>query len=81
MTPGVSRAEVEKRFFQEQIARAQRLYDRPIVTTVEPLGTFWEAEAVHQDFQRTNPANGYCQAIIGPKLAKAREYYRPWLVS
>ncbi|OIJ35693.1 peptide-methionine (S)-S-oxide reductase [Rothia kristinae] len=75
------RDEEEKRFFQEQIARAQRLYDRPIVTTVEPLGTFWEAEAVHQDFQRTNPANGYCQAIIDPKLAKAREYYRPWLVS
>ena len=54
---------------------------RDSVTTVEPLGTFWEAEAVHQDFQRTNPVNGYCQAIIDPKLAKAREYYRPWLVS
>lgn len=75
------RDEEEKRFFEDQIARAQRLYDAPIVTSVEPLQTFWEAEDVHQDFERTNPYNGYCQAIISPKLAKAREYYREWLDS
>lgn len=73
--------EEQKEFFAREIERAQRLYDRPIVTTLEPLGTFWPAEDVHQDFQRTNPANGYCRAIIDPKLAKAREYYRVWLDS
>ena len=75
------RSEQEKQRFAQQIQKAQQLFDRPIVTTLEPLGRFHPAEAVHQDFQRTNPANGYCQAIINPKLAQAREHYRSWLTA
>lgn len=73
------RDDAEKAFFEKQIARAQRLFDEPIVTTLEPLSTFYRAEEVHQDFERENPYNGYCQAIIDPKLRKAREYYKMWL--
>lgn len=73
------RDEEEREFFEREIARAQRLYDRPIVTTLEPLGTFYRAEEVHQDFERTNPYNGYCQVIIDPKLRKAREHFSAWL--
>lgn len=73
------RDEAEKKFFEDQIARAQRLFDAPIVTTLEPSQTFYRAEEVHQDFERENPYSGYCQVIIGPKLRKAREYYKMWL--
>ncbi|WP_129658389.1 peptide-methionine (S)-S-oxide reductase MsrA [Rothia uropygialis] len=73
--------EAEKRFFQSQIDRAQQLFDRPIVTTLEPLETFHPAEDIHQDFERENPNNGYCQVIIDPKLRRAREYYKMWLVA
>lgn len=75
------RDEEEREFFQGEIERAQRLFDRPIVTTLEPLGTFHRAEEVHQDFERTNPYNGYCLAIISPKLRKAREHYSMWLTA
>lgn len=73
------RDEAEKQWFAERIRKAQDLYDRPIVTTLEPLGVFHPAEQVHQDFQRTNPQNAYCRAIIDPKLSAAREHYRSWL--
>lgn len=75
------RDDEEKEYFREQIERAQQMFDRPIVTTLEPLDVFHPAEDIHQDFERENPNNGYCQVIIDPKLRKAREYYKMWLVS
>ncbi len=51
---------------------AEDLYDDAIVTEVEPLETFYAAEAYHQGFYRRNPGQGYCQAVVKPKLAKFR---------
>ena len=47
-------------------------WDAPIVTEVVPLDVFYPAEEYHQQYYRNNPAQGYCQAIIAPKVAKAR---------
>lgn len=44
-----------------------------IVTEVEPLETFYEAEEKHHDYYRRNPGAAYCQAVINPKLAKLRQ--------
>ena len=44
-----------------------------IVTDVEPLDTFYEAEANHQDYYDTNPNRPYCRAVIDPKLKKLRQ--------
>jgi len=52
------------------IKQAQQMYEKPIVTTLEPLGNYYTAEAYHQDYYRNNPAQGYCQALIPPKIAK-----------
>jgi peptide-methionine (S)-S-oxide reductase len=52
---------------------AEQVFDDPIVTQVEPAGTFYPAEEYHQDYYRQNPGQGYCQAIIRPKLAKFRK--------
>jgi peptide-methionine (S)-S-oxide reductase len=46
-----------------------------IVTEVEPLETFWEAEDYHQDYYEKNPENAYCRVNIGPKLKKIRETF------
>ncbi len=46
-----------------------RLEDR-VVTTIEPLQRFWEAEEYHQDYFRRNPNQGYCRLVIAPKLKK-----------
>lgn len=35
----------------------------PVVTTLEPLGVFYEAEEYHQDYLQKNPAGYTCHAI------------------
>ncbi len=54
---------------------AAGVYDDPIVTEVEPLETFFEAEAYHQDYYEKNPNQPYCSVQIPPKLAKVREQF------
>ena len=49
---------------------AQARFKNPIVTEIVPLKKFYEAEAYHQDYYRRNPNQGYCRAVITPKLKK-----------
>lgn len=51
---------------------AQAAFDRPIVTSIEPAGQFWPAEAWHQKYYERNPDAPYCRFVIAPKLAKLR---------
>ena len=56
------------------IARAQAAQARPVVTTIEPTGTWYVAEDYHQEyFEREGAANPYCQIVVAPKLAKFRK--------
>lgn len=52
---------------------ADGVFGDPIVTEVEPLDTFYEAESEHQDYYERNPNLPYCQAVISPKLTKLRQ--------
>ena len=56
-----------------------RVFDRPIVTEVAPLGVFFPAEDDHQDYYRRNPRQGYCQLVIAPKLEKLRRQFQDLL--
>ncbi len=47
----------------------------PIVTTVEPLTTFYEAENYHKDYYSNHENAGYCTLVINPKLEKVQEKY------
>lgn len=49
-----------------------QIWNQPLVTIVAPLEVFYPAEAYHQHYYQRNPNQGYCQAIIAPKLAKFR---------
>jgi peptide-methionine (S)-S-oxide reductase len=60
------------------IARAQAVWEMRLVTKLEPLEAFFIAEDEHQDYFNKNPAAGYCQAIIAPKIVKARHAYINW---
>jgi peptide-methionine (S)-S-oxide reductase len=54
----------------------EHLFDDPIVTKVEPLdGNYWPAELYHHNYYARNPEQGYCAAVIGPKLAKFRKKF------
>jgi peptide-methionine (S)-S-oxide reductase len=58
------------------IARNTPVWDAPIVTTIEPDAPWWPAEDYHQRyFERNGTANGYCAAVVAPKLAKFRKGY------
>lgn len=45
-------------------------FDKPIVTTVEPLKNYYPAEDYHQNYFKNNPSNTYCYFVIRPKLEK-----------
>lgn len=51
---------------------AQKLLDKPIATSIEKAKTFFAAEKKHQDFYFNNKRNGYCRAVIIPKLEKLK---------
>jgi peptide-methionine (S)-S-oxide reductase len=53
----------------------QALWPNPVVTEIVPLEAFYPAEEYHQDFYAKNPGQGYCQAVINPKLRKLREHH------
>lgn len=62
---------------REVIAELEKdgVYSRPVVTEITPLTKFHEAEEYHQDYYRRNPTQGYCRAVINPKLNKFREKF------
>jgi len=54
---------------------SDRVFDRPVVTQVLPLPDYYPAEAYHQRYYERNPYQGYCMAVVGPKVAKFRRQY------
>jgi peptide-methionine (S)-S-oxide reductase len=67
----------QKRVAEEMIAglNADNTFGRPVVTQVAPFEQFYPAEDYHQDYFRLNPNQGYCQAVIAPKVAKFRKQF------
>ena len=67
----------QRRVAQEIMAEIERedVYGKPITTQLEPLGEFFPAEEYHRDYYARNPGQGYCAAIIAPKLAKFRKNF------
>jgi len=53
-----------------------QIFDAPIVTQLRPPATFWPAEDYHRDYFALNPNQGFCQAVIAPKVAKFRKQFR-----
>src|SRR6267154_2667096 len=51
------------------------VFDDSIVTEVKPLDVFYPAEEYHKDYYARNPNQGYCRAVVGPKVAKARKTF------
>ena len=52
-----------------------RVFDDPIVTEVLPADTFYIAEPYHQEYYARNPDQGYCRAVVSPKVAKFRKQF------
>jgi peptide-methionine (S)-S-oxide reductase len=65
-------SEEQEREAEEAIAalNAAKAFPEPIVTTVEPASTFYEAEGYHQEYYDNNRMQPYCQFVISPKIKK-----------
>lgn len=64
--------QAQKELFEAAIERAKTIWGDEIVTEVSPLREFYDAEEYHQDFFAKNPNQGYCVAVVAPKVAKVR---------
>lgn len=52
-----------------------------IVTELSPVPTFYPAEDYHQNYYAKNPAQGYCNFAIPPKLMKLQSQFQALLKS
>ena len=55
--------------------QSEHVWDDPIVTELKPLEASYPAEEYHRDYFRRNPNQGYCSAVIAPKVAKVRKLF------
>ena len=71
----------QKVLFEAARDRASEYWDGGIVTTIEALGEWYDAEDYHQDFFAKNPNQGYCLAVALPKVNKIRKSYAEYVLS
>jgi peptide-methionine (S)-S-oxide reductase len=62
---------------QREVAEASKKavapnFDDPIVTEITAASTFWPGEDYHQNYYFQNKNQGYCRAVIAPKLKKLK---------
>jgi peptide-methionine (S)-S-oxide reductase len=67
----------QKETAQAMIAEltAEKVFEDPIVTTVEEAPQFWEGEPYHQNYLANHPMQPYCAFVVAPKLAKFRKKF------
>jgi peptide-methionine (S)-S-oxide reductase len=54
---------------------AAHVFPAPVVTEIVPYTEFFPAEEHHRNFYSTNPRQGYCRAVIQPKLDKLQKVF------
>jgi peptide-methionine (S)-S-oxide reductase len=55
------------------------IYDKPVVTAIEPYAVFYEAENYHHDYYTNHKDQPYCSMVIKPKLDKIRKKFSSFL--
>jgi peptide-methionine (S)-S-oxide reductase len=53
-----------------------KIYSNPIVTQIDAAPTIFPAEDYHQNYFQQHPNQGYCMAVVAPKLAKFRAKFK-----
>jgi len=53
-----------------------KVYQNPIVTTIEPFTKFYKAEDYHQNYYANNKNQPYCQMVIQPKIEKFEKVFK-----
>jgi len=64
-------SESQKQIAEQSLKEAQSNFKSKIVTEIERIKTFYPAEIGHQNYYHKNGSrNGYCRAVISPKIKK-----------
>lgn len=66
--------EISENFIKE-LSEA-KVFENKIVTEVTPFDAFYSAEEYHQNYYNNNKNQGYCVAVINPKLEKFIKKYK-----
>jgi peptide-methionine (S)-S-oxide reductase len=53
-----------------------KIYTNPVVTQIELAPAIYPAEDYHQNYFQQHPYQGYCVAVVAPKLAKFRAKFK-----
>lgn len=70
-------SDAQKVIAKEVIAalEKEKVFNAPIVTAVQPMTVFYEAEDYHQDYYEKNPDQSYCQLVVRPKVEKFEKVF------
>ena len=71
-------SETQKKVAEEfiKVLSEAKVFDNPIVTEVTKLDVFYKAENYHQNYYNNNKTQGYCVAVINPKLEKFLKQFK-----
>lgn len=61
---------------REVWAEANAAHGGRVVTELEPRRNYWRAEGYHQHYFANHPQQGYCAAVVAPKVEKFRRTFR-----
>lgn len=75
--------EEQKRLSEEYKAELNKsgVWSKPVITSIEPLKNYYEAEDYHQNYFNANPDQLYCRYVIQPKLEKFEKVFKDKLKS
>lgn len=71
--------DAERLEFEAARERATKIWGENIVTEISAASEFFVGEEYHQDFFAKNPNQGYCNAVVAPKMAKTRAAFAQFL--
>jgi len=68
-------SEEQRLLFERAVEKANETWGGRVVTEVTKLEKFFSAEDYHQDYFAKNPTQGYCVAVVAPKVSKVRQSF------
>jgi peptide-methionine (S)-S-oxide reductase len=71
--------EAQREIFAAAIEKAKTIWGDGVVTELNPAEEFWVGEEYHQDFFAKNPNQGYCNAVVAPKMLKTRKAFLDYI--
>ncbi len=68
--------EAQRPVIDAVLAEVDRATGGRVVTEVARVDNYWRAEDYHQHYFANHPGQGYCAAVVAPKVAKFRQTFR-----